>query len=312
MALVMAQADAKVSIGAKTNAPRATFFSFPDEPDLPHATMNGHNGVKIGAAHFHVRDQFQVVTDGEFKLGRHELSPYCIHFARAYTPYGPLVPKNGSEYTFIVMRAHRDNGAQYIAEEMEQLRAVPNRKPWQVSSRVKFPEPQARSGFGDVTLQTVPDMKDDKGLAAYTLIMKPNAKASAPDPADTDGQYVVVVKGSLWHEDKEYKSHALVFVRPEEGPYRIHAGTEGLEAIVLNFPRVTQSTARTSAPATALPASGLKKWQCELCAFAYDEAKGMPEEGIPAGTRWADVPDSWSCPDCAASKSDFQMVEVVE
>ncbi|OGA52367.1 MAG: rubredoxin [Betaproteobacteria bacterium RIFCSPLOWO2_12_FULL_62_58] len=47
-----------------------------------------------------------------------------------------------------------------------------------------------------------------------------------------------------------------------------------------------------------------------LCAFSYDEAQGIPEEGIPAGTRWADVPDTWSCPDCGASKNEFEMVEV--
>ncbi len=129
MALVIAQADAKAGRSDKTNAPKVTFFSFPDNPDLPHASMNGHTGKTIGDAHFHVRDQFQVVVDGEFKLGRHELSPYCIHFSRAYTPYGPLVPKNGGEYTFIVMRAHRDNGAQYISSEMDQLRAVPDRQP---------------------------------------------------------------------------------------------------------------------------------------------------------------------------------------
>jgi rubredoxin len=50
--------------------------------------------------------------------------------------------------------------------------------------------------------------------------------------------------------------------------------------------------------------------QCVLCAFAYDEALGMPAEGIAPGTRWEDVPDHWNCPDCAASKSDFEMVEV--
>ena len=37
---------------------------------------------------------------------------------------------------------------------------------------------------------------------------------------------------------------------------------------------------------------------------------GMPAEGITAGTRWEDVPDSWCCPDCSASKSDFQLVEL--
>ncbi|AKH21941.1 rubredoxin [Sedimenticola thiotaurini] len=54
----------------------------------------------------------------------------------------------------------------------------------------------------------------------------------------------------------------------------------------------------------------MKKYKCIICDFIYDEAKGLPEEGIPAGTRWQDVPDDWECPDCGASKSDFEMVEV--
>ncbi|MCA3424722.1 MAG: rubredoxin [Roseomonas sp.] len=48
-------------------------------------------------------------------------------------------------------------------------------------------------------------------------------------------------------------------------------------------------------------------WECALCGFIYDEAKGAPEEGIAPGTRWADVPEDWTCPDCAASKADFEM-----
>jgi len=53
-----------------------------------------------------------------------------------------------------------------------------------------------------------------------------------------------------------------------------------------------------------------KVWKCVLCGFSYDEAAGMPTDGIPPGTRWADVPESWTCPDCSAAKSDFEMVEV--
>ena len=53
-----------------------------------------------------------------------------------------------------------------------------------------------------------------------------------------------------------------------------------------------------------------KKWECELCGFVYDEAKGLPEEGIAPGTAWVDVPDAWACPDCSAAKSDFHMVEI--
>ncbi len=55
----------------------------------------------------------------------------------------------------------------------------------------------------------------------------------------------------------------------------------------------------------------MKKWCCTICDFIYDEALGIPEEGIEAGTAWADVPDSWRCPDCSVGKSDFEMVEIV-
>jgi len=53
-----------------------------------------------------------------------------------------------------------------------------------------------------------------------------------------------------------------------------------------------------------------KTWQCLTCDFIYSEADGIPEEGIPAGTTWEDVPDDWQCPDCAMGKEDFEMQEV--
>lgn len=54
----------------------------------------------------------------------------------------------------------------------------------------------------------------------------------------------------------------------------------------------------------------MKKLQCLVCGFIYDEAIGLPEEGIQAGTRWDDIPDDWQCPDCGVSKGDFTMVEL--
>ncbi len=52
-----------------------------------------------------------------------------------------------------------------------------------------------------------------------------------------------------------------------------------------------------------------KKYQCVVCGFIYDEALGLPDEGIAPGTRWSDIPDSWACPDCGIAKADFEMVE---
>jgi|TARA_Y100001951_G_scaffold105288_1_gene121499 rubredoxin len=54
----------------------------------------------------------------------------------------------------------------------------------------------------------------------------------------------------------------------------------------------------------------MKTYVCIVCGLIYDEAAGMPSEGIPAGTLWADVPADWLCPDCGVAKSDFEMVEV--
>lgn len=51
-------------------------------------------------------------------------------------------------------------------------------------------------------------------------------------------------------------------------------------------------------------------WECTVCGFIYDEGKGLPKEGIAAGTRWQDIPDDWECPDCGVAKSDFDMVAI--
>jgi rubredoxin len=51
-----------------------------------------------------------------------------------------------------------------------------------------------------------------------------------------------------------------------------------------------------------------RTWMCVVCGFIYDEAKGLPEEGIAPGTRWEDVPDTWTCPDCGVTKDDFEML----
>lgn len=51
-------------------------------------------------------------------------------------------------------------------------------------------------------------------------------------------------------------------------------------------------------------------FMCVICGFLYEEEKGLPEEGIAPGTRWEDIPDTWTCPDCGATKDDFEMIEV--
>jgi len=54
----------------------------------------------------------------------------------------------------------------------------------------------------------------------------------------------------------------------------------------------------------------MRIWECEICGFIYKESEGLPEEGIPPGTSWDEIPDDWLCPECGISKEYFQMKEV--
>lgn len=53
----------------------------------------------------------------------------------------------------------------------------------------------------------------------------------------------------------------------------------------------------------------MAKWECVICGYIYDEAKGDPENGVAPGTLWADVPEDWLCPDCGVTKAEFQLLD---
>jgi rubredoxin len=49
----------------------------------------------------------------------------------------------------------------------------------------------------------------------------------------------------------------------------------------------------------------MQKYECSVCGYIYDPAKGDPEADIPPGTAFEDLPDDWTCPDCGAEKDMF-------
>ena len=53
----------------------------------------------------------------------------------------------------------------------------------------------------------------------------------------------------------------------------------------------------------------MSKYECIVCGLIYDEKEGWPDDGIAPGTRWADVPEDWLCPDCGVGKEDFELLE---
>jgi rubredoxin len=270
--------------------------------DHPMAFLAEGTANRVIKPHFHEVDQFQVIVSGGGVLGRHDLSLKAVHFTRAHTPYGPLTAAEKG-LGFLTLRAHWDPGAQYLPEKKDKLVAVKDRKPWQATELPQF------NLSNDLNVHTFSDIKDERGLAAYSMTLKPGVQTNTPDASQGNGQYLIVTKGSLTYQNKEYKSISIGFTRPHEGTFPITAGPEGVEVLVLNFPRLEMAQAVVP---DASKNQGFKVWQCLLCAFSYDEALGLPHEGIAAGTRWEDVPEDWICPDCATGKSDFDMVVVAQ
>lgn len=51
----------------------------------------------------------------------------------------------------------------------------------------------------------------------------------------------------------------------------------------------------------------MQKYICDVCGWVYDPALGDPENGVAAGTSFADIPDGWVCPECGAGKDEFSL-----
>jgi len=50
----------------------------------------------------------------------------------------------------------------------------------------------------------------------------------------------------------------------------------------------------------------MSKWECTVCGWIYDPAKGDPTQGIQPGTAFDELPEDWVCPECGAPKDMFE------
>lgn len=53
----------------------------------------------------------------------------------------------------------------------------------------------------------------------------------------------------------------------------------------------------------------MSKWECRVCGYIYDPAKGDPDNGINAGTAFENLPEDWVCPSCGANKDLFDRLD---
>jgi hypothetical protein len=203
------------------------------EPDpapdavFPMAFLVEQDPGEVANAHFHEADEFQVVVAGEGTLGTHSVRPVTVHYAGAYTAYGPI-RASAAGLTYFTLRNGFDPGARYMMrqESREALRAVASR---QHREAVAGP---LGAGGSEVLLGPEPD-----GMAAWHYRVAPGECLSGPASDAGRGQHWLVVDGSVRRDGVALGPLSCAFVYPGEAPFTATAGPAGASLLAMQFPR---------------------------------------------------------------------------
>jgi hypothetical protein len=189
----------------------------------------------VAPTHFHQADQFQVVVAGEGRLGTHDIAPVAVHFAGAWSPYGPLVAGDAGLHYF-TLRNGWDPGARYMTEDRALLRTIPGRRHREA---VAAPRPVSAAPVDTPACYETCLPDSDDGLAARRYTLPQGARVTGPDPAQGNGHYWVVIAGGLLRDRIELAPRTCLFLSPDEAALTAVAGPRGLEVLALQFPRRT-------------------------------------------------------------------------
>ncbi len=152
----------------------ALYERYKSIPELPHAfTIEEQTSGPI-PAHFHRVPQFQVITGGQGKLGRHAVRGFAVHYTDPYTAYGPIVPGDGSTLSYYTLRMQYDPGANYLNLPGARELLQPSRKRFLLvdPDTVNVATPEALLARTTTSLDTLIPEEDD-GVAAYLLRVAP-------------------------------------------------------------------------------------------------------------------------------------------
>lgn len=202
----------------------------PKDALFPMAFLVEQDPGSTAQAHYHQQDQFQIVLRGRGTVGLHDAASVTVHFTGAYTAYGPIKADPAEGIWYMTLRNGFDPGAQFMqmAEKRAFLRQVPGRRH---RERVSEPMPGASAPATEI-IAAEPD-----GMGAWRYRLEPGQRVTGPDPARGRGQYWVVVAGTLRHGGQTLAEKSLAFVMPNDPPFIAEAGSDGLDVVVMQFPR---------------------------------------------------------------------------
>ncbi len=212
---------------------KGEYLQAPQDPQLsPQAFLIEQSAGSTILSHFHKQNQFQVIVSGSGTIGRHELQPVTVHYAGAYTGYGPLIA--GPEgLVYFTLRAVSESGANFMPEARPDMLRGPKRH--------YTSEPLACMSSEELKALAAPQItevqpREEDALAVIQYRLPPGGQAMAIEPKGSSGQFLLVMNGTLVHEGIALKRLENLFVSPDEAAYTLHAGPEGAEVLLLQYP----------------------------------------------------------------------------
>ncbi len=183
-------------------------------------------------AHYHEVEQFQLFVGGNGHIGTHLLDGLTVHYAGAYSPYGPIVSgPQGVQY--VTLRRDWDRGAQWMPGAAPALRAMPNRKHITLTSQplARCTDLQALTGVSSTELMS----PTDGGPGAWRVCAGPGALVQG-DPAGSGGQFWYLLAGSVQWNGALWGAGDCFYLSPDEGTLACKAGAQGVELLRVQFP----------------------------------------------------------------------------
>lgn len=198
----------------------------------PHALLVEQDPEQVILPHFHEQNQFQVIVNGGGTLGRAEVAPVTVHYAGAYTGYGPITSgKDGLWY--FTLRPMMDNGAQFLPESRVKMKPVP-KKHWH-SAPIGTASSGELAQLADVRVATIQD--DADGMLIQTIRMPAGGCHQAVSPATGGGQFFLVTSGEVEVEGRRYGQWSCLWAAPGDASMTFNAGAGGAEVLLAQCPR---------------------------------------------------------------------------
>ena len=211
---------------------RGDFFDTPEQGDYtPQAYLVEQPPHIVNPTHFHVQNQFQLFTEGEGSLGRQPVEPYMIHYAGAYTGYGPIT-SGSSSLNYITFRALKDPGAQFLPEKKANFKAGPKHH---FEAHLPLLSAQALAQLQNNDCHWVKSATPE-GMAIALYRVPDHHSMQVQRPASSIGFFAVVLQGQIEHEGQRLDRHENIFVSSEVSDFTLSAVNGPAEILTLHFP----------------------------------------------------------------------------